>query len=58
MCVCVCVPQVDCDLDGVREWLGGKMGEEVKVDFAKGKLTNFIVEKFVAHSPSEEHYVW
>ena len=46
------------DLAGVREWLAGKMGEEVTVESAHGKLTNFIVEKFVQHTPTEEHYVW
>ena len=50
--------QVDCDLGGVREWLGGKMGEEINVDAARGKLDHFIVEKFVNHQPNEEHYVW
>ena len=49
---------MDSDLDGVREWLAGKMGEEVTVDTARGKLKEFIMEKFVAHEPSEEHYIW
>ena len=49
--------QVDSDLGGVREWVGGKMGEEVSVGAASGKLTHFIVEKFVPHKPQEEHYV-
>lgn len=52
------VLQVDCDLGGVREWLGGKMNEEMTVDAARGKLDHFIVEKFVNHQPDEEHYVW
>lgn len=52
------VSQVDCDLGGVREWLGGKMGEEINVDAARGKLDHFIVEKFVSHKPTEEHYIW
>ena len=50
--------QVNCDLVGVREWLAGKMGEEVVVDSARGMLTDFIVERFVPHQPEEEHYVW
>ena len=50
--------QVDSDLAGVREWLGGKMGEEVCVDSARGKLTDFIMERFVPHQPAEEHYIW
>ena len=50
--------QVDADLSEVREWVVSKMGEEVKVDVARGRLTNFIIEKFVPHNPAEEHYVW
>ena len=49
---------MNCDLAGVREWLGERMGEEVMVDSARGELTHFIMERFVAHQPAEEHYVW
>ncbi|CAI7993728.1 ATP-citrate synthase [Geodia barretti] len=49
--------KVNADLSEVREWVVSKMGEEVKVDVARGRLTNFIIEKFVPHNPAEEHYV-
>ena len=49
---------MNCDLEGVREWLAGKMGEEVVVDSARGTLTDFIMERFVPHQSEEEHYVW
>ena len=50
--------KVNSDLRGLREWLGNRMGEEVSVGAARGKLTNFIVERFVPHEPAEEHYLW
>ena len=46
------------DLSEVREWLAGKMGEEVTVELAVGRLSHFIIEKFVPHTAAEEHYVW
>ena len=49
--------KVNVDLDGVREWLADKMSEELEIGASKGKLTNFIIEPFVAHEPSEEFYV-
>lgn len=49
--------KVDVDLNGVREWLADKMSDEVEIGAAKGKLTNFIIEPFVKHEPSEEFYV-
>ena len=49
--------KVNVDLDGVREWLADKMSEELVIGASKGKLTNFIIEPFVAHKPSEEFYV-
>ena len=49
--------KVDVDLNGVREWLADKMNEELEIGASKGKLTNFIIEPFVKHEPSEEVYV-
>jgi ATP citrate (pro-S)-lyase len=49
--------KVDVDLNGVREWLADKISDEVEIGAAKGKLTNFIIEPFVKHEPSEEFYV-
>ena len=49
--------KVDADLDGVREWLAVKMNDELEIGASKGKLTNFIIEPFVKHEPSEEFYV-
>ena len=44
-------------LDGVKEWVGARMGEEIQVGAAHGKLSNFIVEPFVPHQQKEEFYV-
>ena len=50
--------KVNCDLSAVKEWLSEKMGQVLTVGPASGKLTNFIIEPFVPHQPSEEYYVW
>ena len=49
--------EVDCDLNGVREWLAVRMGEELQIGPARGVLTQFIVEPFVPHEQEEEFYV-
>lgn len=41
----------------VKAWIGERMKKEIKVDSAVGKLTNFIIEPFLAHKPEEEFYV-
>ncbi len=49
--------KVNASLDEAREWIGERMGKELKVESAVGKLSNFIVEPFLSHSEEEEFYV-
>lgn len=49
--------KVNASYEDVQEWIGDRMGQELKVDTAIGKLSNFIVEPFLAHTPEEEFYV-
>ena len=49
--------KMDADMAAVREWLSDRMGQELEIGAAKGRLSNFIVEPFVPHKPSEELYV-
>ena len=45
------------DINGIKEWLGNKLGKEFHVGASKGKLKNFIIEPFVKHEQNEEFYV-
>jgi len=49
--------KMDADMAAVREWLSDRMGQELEIGAAKGRLSNFIVEPFVPHKPSEELYI-
>lgn len=49
--------KVDAGIAEVKEWLSQKMGEELQVGAATGKLNTFIVEPFLPHSQSDEFYV-
>ncbi|TKR58270.1 hypothetical protein L596_029737 [Steinernema carpocapsae] len=41
----------------VQQWFHAKKGQPVKIDKTEGRLTQFIVEPFVAHSDADELYV-
>ena len=49
--------KVDTDVCGVREWLSEHMGQELEIEAAKGRLSNFVVEPFVPHMPGKELYI-
>ena len=49
--------KVDTDISGVREWLSEHMGRELEIETAKGRLSNFVVEPFIPHMPTEELYI-
>ncbi|KAG8235731.1 hypothetical protein J437_LFUL016366, partial [Ladona fulva] len=49
--------KVNADLEGVKQWIGERIGKDVKVGRATGKLRNFIIEPFVPHKQDEEAYV-
>jgi ATP citrate (pro-S)-lyase len=49
--------KVNADFNGVGQWLGGMMGKEIQVGNAVGVLDHFIIEPFIAHEPSDEHYL-
>ena len=41
--------KLNTDLNGVKEWISGKMSNPVTVGKSTGVLKNFIVEPFVPH---------
>jgi len=47
----------DVDYETVKNWIRQKMSEEVEIKGNKGKLTHFIIEPCIPHSPEEEYYV-
>ncbi|XP_071481540.1 ATP-citrate synthase-like, partial [Diadema antillarum] len=49
--------KVNADLAGVKEWLSTRLGHDIEVGAATGKLKNFLIEPFVAHKPEDEFYV-
>jgi ATP citrate (pro-S)-lyase len=49
--------KVNVDLNEVKKWVAERFDHEIKVDRAVGKLTNFIIEPFVAHNQQDEYYV-
>ncbi|XP_076349171.1 ATP-citrate synthase-like [Tachypleus tridentatus] len=48
---------VNSDLDGVHKWVDERIGKDVQVGKATGKLKNFIIEPFIPHKQDEEAYV-
>ena len=48
---------MDADITSIREWLSDRIGQELEIGAAKGRLSNFVVEPFVPHKPIEELYV-
>nr|XP_054767804.1 ATP-citrate synthase-like isoform X1 [Lytechinus pictus] len=49
--------KVNADLQGVKDWLSTRLGHNIEVGAATGKLKNFLIEPFVAHKPEDEFYV-
>jgi ATP citrate (pro-S)-lyase len=49
--------KVDKDIAGVDEVLKDWMHKEIDVQGVKGELERFIVEPFVKHTESDEHYL-
>ncbi|XP_071454638.1 ATP-citrate synthase [Hetaerina americana] len=49
--------KVNVNYQGVQAWVGERIGKDVQVGRATGKLRNFIIEPFVPHKPDEEAYV-
>ncbi|XP_071811509.1 ATP-citrate synthase-like isoform X1 [Apostichopus japonicus] len=49
--------KVNTDLNGAKEWLQSRLGQDIQVGSATGRLKNFIIEPFVPHQPAEEVYV-
>ncbi|XP_071158755.1 ATP-citrate synthase-like isoform X1 [Mytilus edulis] len=45
------------DINGIKEWLGNKLGKEFHIGACKGRLKNFIIEPFVQHQQNEEFYI-
>lgn len=43
------------DLDSCENWIYERMDKEVQVGHVKGKLTHFLIEKFIPHS--DEYYL-
>ncbi len=48
---------VNSDFDGVKKWVGDRMGKPTTVGKVSGELTHFLVEPFTPHSEDEEYYV-
>eukprot|EP00039_Didymoeca_costata_P001244 m.50999 g.50999 ORF g.50999 m.50999 type:complete len:1070 (+) comp10700_c0_seq3:46-3255(+) len=49
--------KVNAELQEAKAWIDEKMNSEVQIGSAKGKLTRFIIEPFVAHKQEEEYYI-
>lgn len=45
------------DFEGAKKWLTEMIGKDIQVGAARGKLKNFVIEPFVAHSQNEEFYM-
>ncbi|NLD27597.1 MAG: ATPase [Myxococcales bacterium] len=48
---------VNSDFDGVKKWIGERMGKPATIGKVSGELTHFLVEPFTPHSEDEEYYV-
>ena len=49
--------KVNADFGEVRQWVQEKMGKDMVIGKATGKLKTFIIEPFLPHQQSEEAYV-
>lgn len=49
--------KVNVDFSQCKQWIQERMGKEIKVGNATGKLRTFIIEPFVAHEQPDEAYV-
>jgi len=49
--------KVNASFGEVKQWVGEKMGVDMQIGKATGKLKTFIIEPFLPHQQSEEAYV-
>lgn len=49
--------KVNVDFSQCKQWIHERMGKEIKVGNATGKLKTFIIEPFVSHEQPDEAYV-
>ncbi|XP_065349094.1 ATP-citrate synthase isoform X2 [Cloeon dipterum] len=49
--------EVNCDLATAKSWIEQRIGKDIKIGKATGKLRSFIIEPFLPHKPAEEAYV-
>ncbi|EDO37585.1 predicted protein [Nematostella vectensis] len=49
--------KVNVDIEQAKTWISERMGKDIQVGSSCGPLKRFILEPFVAHHQSEEHYV-
>ena len=49
--------KVNANFGEVKQWVGEKMGVDMQIGKATGKLKTFIIEPFLPHQQSEEAYV-
>ena len=49
--------KVNANFSEVKQWVGEKMGVDMQIGKATGKLKTFIIEPFLPHQQSEEAYV-
>jgi len=49
--------KVNANIDEVRQWVTERIGKDIKIGKATGKLRSFIIEPFLPHSQSEEAYI-
>ncbi|XP_030081304.1 ATP-citrate synthase isoform X2 [Drosophila hydei] len=45
------------NFEEVKQWIGERLNKDQKIGNAVGKLRNFIIEPFIAHTEAEEMYV-
>jgi len=45
------------DWKGVQDWIEERMGKELQVEHVTGVLDHFIVEPFLPHADTDEHYI-
>ena len=49
--------KVNVNFEQCKQWIQERIGKDIKVGSATGKLKNFIIEPFVPHKQEEEFYV-
>lgn len=49
--------KVNTDFKGCKEWISERMGKDIKINNATGKLKTFIIEPFIPHKQEDEVYV-